>query len=180
MDLPVFRYSPNAYHINVFKEEPGECSICNQARQIKYTASFYSVERPDYICPWCIADGSAAKKYGGEFNFYDDIEGISADPATVVHNSIPAELARQLVERTPSYIAWQARVWLSHCGEPCAFVDYVDWETVEQYETELIADIENLGCGVDFIKANLSKDGRVVGYLFECLQCGTHRLHADD
>ena len=179
MDLPIFRYSPNAYSINVFEEEPGECSICNQPRQMKYTASFYSIETPDYICPWCIADGSAAKMYQGEFNDYVGIEGISPDPATVGQDSIPAESALEVSERTPSYISWQQEVWLSHCGEPCAFIGYANGETIKPYAEELTADMENLGYDMEFMADNLSKDGSLVGYLFECLQCGTHRLHVD-
>lgn len=80
MKLPQFKYHPNVYDLDLFEEERGECSICHQERNLKYEAPFYSIEDPEYICPWCIADGSAAGKYGGEFNDYCGIEVISPNP----------------------------------------------------------------------------------------------------
>ncbi len=42
---------------------------------MEYNSSFYSIEEPKYICPWCIADGSAAEKYDGKFNDSYSIKG---------------------------------------------------------------------------------------------------------
>lgn len=179
MELPRFRYSPNAYRINVFKEDEGTCSICKQPRTIKYDSSFYSADEPEYICPWCIADGSASKTYDGEFIDAASIEtpvGYESDDA------VKAAFDENLLEvsqRTPGYVSWQQEVWLSHCNEPCAFIDYADSETIEPILDELAADIENAGYNRDSITEHLSKDGSLVGYLFQCLHCGTHRLHVD-
>lgn len=74
MELPKFKYSPNAYSLDLFKEVDGVCSICNEQRNLKYVSSFYSIDKPDYICPWCIANGQAAEKYKGDFNDYCGIE----------------------------------------------------------------------------------------------------------
>src|SRR4051812_13763397 len=126
MELPKFKYSPNAYRIDVFKDEEGTCSICNQHRTIKYDSSFYSVEEPEYICPWCIVDGSAAKKYDGGFNDAAGIERpLSYESDAVLKASFDEKLA-EVATRTPSYVSWQQEVWLSHCNEPCAFIDYAD------------------------------------------------------
>ncbi len=70
MELPKFKYSPNAYNLDIFEKEDGICSVCNEKRQIKYTSSFYSVEEAEYICPWCISDGKGSEKFNGEFNDY--------------------------------------------------------------------------------------------------------------
>src|SRR5690554_1791916 len=113
MELPKFKYSPNAFELDIFENVEGTCSVCNEKRQIKYTSSFYSVEEPEYICPWCIADGKASEKYKGEFNDYEGIENSE---------NIEKELLLQASERTPSYTSWQQEVWLTHCNEPCAFV----------------------------------------------------------
>lgn len=174
--LPQFKYSPNAYEIGVFEQEEGTCSICNQERELRYTGSFYSVETPDYICPWCIEDGSAAQKYKGEFNDFAGIEGASLDEKAL----IPKELSLQASERTPSYISWQQEEWMSHCSEPCAFIGYADGETIKPIIDELKPDIEErFGYDVDFVLENLTKDGSMVGYLFQCVNCGKHRLHID-
>jgi uncharacterized protein CbrC (UPF0167 family) len=179
MELPKFKYSPNAYKITVFKEEEGTCSICNQYRKIKYDSSFYSVEEPEYICPWCIADGGAAKKYNGEFNDSAGIEtpsGYESDDELQVTFD---EKILEVAERTPSYVSLQQEVWLSHCNEPCAFIGYADSEKIKPFLHELETDIENSGYESDMIAEQLSKEGSLVGYLFRCLHCGTHRLHVD-
>ena len=119
MELPKFKYSPNAYKIDVFVEEEGTCSVCDQHRKIKYGSSFYSVEEPEYICPWCIADGTAAKKYDGEFN---DSAGVEAPLGYDENEILQAAFDEKVVEvaqRTPSYVSWQQEVWLSHCNEQC-------------------------------------------------------------
>ena len=179
MELPVFRYSPNAYSLTVFVPEEGTCSSCQQRRQLKYTASFYSIDNPAYICPWCIADGSAAKKYSGEFNDFTGIEGISANPDETPLVAIPLEKALDVATKNPAYVSWQQGVWLSHCGEPCAFIDYADYSTIKPYIDELKADLDEMGYDLSFIENNLSKNGSLAGYLFQCLHCETHRLHVD-
>ncbi len=82
-------------------------------------------------------------------------------------------------ERTPSYTSWQQEVWLTHCNEPCAFIGYADTKTIEPLMAEINEDIENNGYEPEFIKNNLTKDGSLVGYLFQCVNCKQHRLHVD-
>jgi uncharacterized protein CbrC (UPF0167 family) len=179
MELPKFKYSPNAYQINVFEEQEGTCSVCSQPREIKYATSFYSVEEPEYICPWCIADGSAAKKFEGEFT---DAAGVERPAGYGTDDEIKRsfdEKALEVTERTPGYICWQGDRWLTHCNEPCAFIGYADTETIKPILHELEADIEKSGLERKYIVEYLSKDGSPGGYLFRCLHCGTHRLHVD-
>ncbi|WP_418360248.1 CbrC family protein [Sphingobacterium detergens] len=178
MELPKFKYSPNAYKIDVFEDLEGKCSICEEQRSIRYTGSFYSRETPEYICPWCIADGKAAEKYDGEFNDYCGIEDVSPDPNDPKPN-IAQELLFEITNRTPSYISWQQEAWLTHCNEPCAFIDYADVDTINPLLEELHDDIENNGYPPEFIRTALSKEGSLVGYLFQCVKCGQYRLHVD-
>jgi uncharacterized protein CbrC (UPF0167 family) len=130
MDLPKFRLSPNAYALDLFVAESGICSCCGQARELKYNSSFYSREEPDYLCPWCIADGSAAQHYEGEFNDYLGIEGVSADPDEPDSIVMDRVLLLEVCERTPSYHSWQQEQWLVHCNQPCAFVGYTDYAEI--------------------------------------------------
>jgi uncharacterized protein len=170
MKLPQFKYHPNAYELDIFSKEKGVCSICEEERDLKYTSSFYSIDEPEYICPWCIHDGSAALEYEGEFNDSEGIEDLSIDE----------ELIAEVAKRTPSYTSIQQEVWLAHCNEPCAFIGYADSETIKPYLEELKPDIEsNIGYDPEDIRDNLTKDGSLVGYLFQCVKCGQRRLHAD-
>jgi uncharacterized protein len=170
MELPKFKYSPNAYELDVFEIENGICSCCNEERNLKYTGSFYSVEEPEYICAWCIENGKVAKMFEGEFNDYAGIENSE---------NINKELLLEISERTPSYISWQQEVWLTHCNEPCKLIGYADTTIIAPLLDELNDDIENNGYEPEMIKEYLSKDGSLVGYLFQCVNCGQHRLHVD-
>jgi uncharacterized protein CbrC (UPF0167 family) len=179
MELPKFKYSPNAYEIDLFDKVEGTCSVCEEKRNLKYNSSFYSVDEPEYICPWCIANGKASEKYDGEFNDYCGIEGVSPNPNDP-EPTIPKEMLTEICTKTPSYSSWQHEQWLSHCNEPCAFIGYADSETIKPFLEELKDDIEqNIGFDKDSIMKLLSKNGHLVGYLFKCVKCNKHRLHAD-
>lgn len=44
------------------------CQGCGKARGFVYVGPVYSVEElNDALCPWCIADGSAAEAFGASF-----------------------------------------------------------------------------------------------------------------
>lgn len=172
MELPRFKYNPVAYDIKVFIHEVGECSVCNEQRSIKYDGSFSADENPEYICPWCIENGAAAAKYDGSFVDYHGIENPNG--------LVPRTMLDVVSLRTPSYIAWQQEAWLSHCNEPCAFIGYADRERIKPLIEELKEDIEvNIGFDPELIYLHLTTDGDIVGYLFQCVNCGKHRLNAD-
>jgi len=39
MELPNFKYSPNAFNLDIFEKEDGICSVCNEKRQLKYIST---------------------------------------------------------------------------------------------------------------------------------------------
>ena len=80
-ELPAFRLHPDVYRLDLFEREAGTCACCGQLRDWMYRGPFYAVEKPDYLCPWCIADGSAARLYQGQFNDELSIEGWEPDPS---------------------------------------------------------------------------------------------------
>lgn len=176
MNYPHFKYHPHAYQLDIFVEEKGTCSVCHEERDLKYEASFYAVEDPEYICPFCIADGRAAKRYEGAFNDYCGIEGVSPDPHDP-QPTIPREMLLEICERTPSYFSWQQEEWLTHCHEPCAFIGYADTESIAPFREEIVSELDPSIAEetLDYIR----KDGDCVGYLFQCVQCGKHKLHVD-
>jgi uncharacterized protein CbrC (UPF0167 family) len=170
-NLPKFKYHPDPLDTGVVKAEATTCPVCSQRRSHVYEGPFYSKATVDGICPWCIHDGSAAKKYEGEFQ-----DSAACEP---VKN--PAQLD-ELLHRTPGYNAWQQEVWLSHCGDFCAYLGYADWNRLEPLADELSDD-------VDQAKEDLSLDddelvealdgGSLYSYLFKCLHCGAHRVAFD-
>ncbi len=177
---PVFRFNPRAYELGFFEETQGECDACGRPSDLKYQGSFYSVAKVEFLCPWCIADGSAARKFDGEFNDWIGIDGVPPSPDGVI--SVDVDEAREVSDRTPSYPSWQQEQWRSHCGRPCAFVGYVgaDELVVYLHEKDFAADVDG-GTGFEpvVVRKYLEVEGDLSGYLFQCLTCGAHRLHVD-
>src|SRR5262245_55079291 len=101
MQPPIFKYNPNAYKLEIIKKENIVCTVCNQQREYVYDGPFYSEEDVENICPWCISDGSAAKKYDGTFQDEASIEDVD--------NEIAID---EVLHRTPGYSAWQQEEWL--------------------------------------------------------------------
>ncbi|MFW2177392.1 MULTISPECIES: CbrC family protein [unclassified Moraxella] len=180
MNYPIFKYHPNAYDLDIFIKEQGVCDVCGKPSELKYDCSFYSAEELDYICPFCISDGSASNKYGGQFNNYlsiETVEILETEEAFLPKN--PNKLFDEIAYRTPSYHSWQQQYWLTHCNEPCAFISYADVDTIRPLLDELIEDIENSGYPAEMIRNELGRDSELAGYLFQCVKCGKYRLYVD-
>lgn len=172
MDLPRFKYNPDAVSLGIIKNERTLCPVCEREREYVYMGPFYSVEEIGGICPWCIKDGAAARKYGGAFQ-----DAGSCDP---VEDQARLE---ELTKRTPGYSGWQQEVWLGHCGDFCALKGYVGWNEVKHLAEELEEDLIEITKDPRFSQENIErymvKSGSMQGYLFQCLHCGKHRLAVD-
>ncbi|MDR2528100.1 MAG: CbrC family protein [Synergistaceae bacterium] len=173
-EIPYFKYHPNPIETETFKmDETVLCECCGKETNVYYTGPFYCVENVEYLCPWCIANGSAAEKFDGEFQDYALVENDKAHP-------LSEEALAELTRRTPGYVGWQQEEWLSHCGEPCAFMGYVGLREIEDKLDEFVdldGDCEYFG-GRENLKYLLN-GGSCQGYLFQCLHCGKYRLYAD-
>jgi len=111
--LPAFRYHPTPLATGSVVASDAICLCCEQARGFIYTASVYTRhDLPENcLCPWCIADGSAAKRF--EASFTDDYPLLDA--------GVPDAVVREVCERTPGFASWQQEHWLSCCVDACAF-----------------------------------------------------------
>lgn len=181
--LPFFKYNPHVLALGIIEEETTQCPVCQQERAYVYKGPFYTTQQVRGLCPWCIKDGSAARKYEGEFQDFLAVEGISPDPSIPHSVTYPAEVLDELIERTPGYIGWQQEVWLGHCNEPCAFMAYVGWAEVASLQKELEDDLKHIREQWNITQAELEKilvnGGDVQGYLFQCVTCGRYRLTMD-
>ena len=111
-NLPIFKYHPDPLATGIFSEleEPAVCPCCGEETSVIYEGPFYSVEEVENLCPACIANGAAAKKFDGEFQDSDSTDEVD-DPAKL----------DELVHRTPGYYGWQQEYWRAHCDDFCAF-----------------------------------------------------------
>lgn len=171
-ELPTFKYNPNAERLGIISKENTTCPVCGQDRDYLYQGPFYCIDDVEGICPWCIEDGSAAKKYDGEFQ-----DAASCD---TVDNE---EYLVELTTRTPGYSGWQQERWLSHCGDFCALKEYVGWTEIKDLIEELAEDLNEIKADYKLTQEELEtyfvNNGRIQGYLFQCLHCEKHRLTVD-
>lgn len=60
------------------------------------------------------------------------------------------------------------------------FLGYADTDSIQPFYNEIKEEFIESGQNYPLeILNNISKDGHVVGYLFQCTQCGKHKLHID-
>ena len=172
--LPKFKYHPYCLENKVFKKakknEEIICMCCNQYTEYYYDKVIYAIEDVNCLCPQCVADGTAAKKYNA--TFIQDAEEIENDE----HKTT------ELFERTPGLITWQGEHWLACCNDYCAFMAYAGTEELEKMgiAEEVFADYATQDeYEIEDVRPYLEKDGSMVGYLFQCLHCGKYRIWVD-
>ena len=91
-ELPFFKYHPDPLKTGTFETDKTViCDCCGKETDIYYSGPFYSVEDVEYLCPECIANVKASKKFDGDF--IDIYFGEVSDE----------EKIDELTHRTPSY-----------------------------------------------------------------------------
>lgn len=168
MELPEFKYSPNAYKLDIIVKENIVCECCGEKREYRYDGPFYTEEEIEDICPWCIKNGKASEKFDGEFQDSASVDDVENESAII-----------EVSQRTPGFYAIQQENWLAHCNDLCAFIGYAKPELVKPIIDDLIEDIEDNGFDVDEVVKSLKKE-ELEGYVFQCLHCKKHRIYFDD
>ncbi len=175
MNLPTFKYHPDPAANGVIEKSPEKCACCGEARGYIYLGPVYPAKYEDaFLCPWCVADGSAAKKWNARFT----------NKMTGPARKEPDESIREeVLRRTPSYIAYQDPMWLHHCGEGCAYIGEAEAEDLE----DLHSDVEHWFLDTNEIdvdqwaeiKETYEQGGDPAIHKFSCLKCGATLLHIE-
>lgn len=176
-NLPTFRYHPDPVTTGVFEARERPCVCCGQARGWVYVPAPYAdVALGDGLCPWCIADGSAATRFGARFTI--------VEPGTVP-SDVPTEVVDHLESRTPGFAGWQQERWLFHCGDAAAYLGAIGWDEIRD-DREVLGSLTEQAVAMGFtgelaeaFVGSLDVDGSATGYLFRCLHCGTSLAYAD-
>ncbi len=182
MKLPVFKYHPDPIKSGAFRtDKTAVCDCCGRETNVYYTSPFYTAEDVDALCPWCIADGSAAEKFDGEFVDVCEVDYLPDEDEESEPREMTDKLS-ELIHRTPCYHGWQQEMWLAHCDDYCAYIGDFSWSDIEKMglaqELEEAYDIEANGFDISFIKKNCDGNSMVL-YLFRCLKCGKHLFCVD-
>ena len=172
--IPEFRYHPNPIATGNIQPSDIVCLCCGQNRGYIYTASVYAREElRDAICPFCIADGSAAEKFNAMFS----------DNSPLIEAGVPEQIVDEVTKRTPGYVSWQQEVWLACCGDACKFhgdapkveMRELDGETLEQFLFEIEWSASEWK---DFVP-HYEAGGNPAIYKFVCRHCKRPRYGMD-
>lgn len=169
MDLPRFKYHPDPVATGAVAKSDGECARCRKVRGYVYAGSPYALADDLNVCPWCIADGSAAKEFNA--TFVQDIE-----------EQLPAEIMTEVFERTPGYVSWQGENWLCHCNDACEFHGDFTRAGLQALKPEDEARfLEDNDWIEDWprIKKNYQPASDLALYKFVCRHCGVVRIGVD-
>jgi hypothetical protein len=173
--LPTFRYHPDPVSTGFVRQSSTTCVACGRERGFIYTGPVYAVDDLEsVICPWCIADGSAAERFDADFT---DTWGTP--------DEVTMPLLDEITRRTPGFSSWQQAHWLYHCGDGCAFLGAVGRKELASYPDAiemLLREGEQSGWSADDSRAYVSRltaNGQPTAYLFRCHHCGTHLAFSD-
>ena len=110
-EIPRFKYHPDPLATGSIEERPVDCACCKRTRSHVYVGPVYGErDLEESLCPWCIADGSAAK-LGASFS----------DDLPLMEGEVGEDIIQEVCARTPGYTAWQQDEWLCHCEDACEF-----------------------------------------------------------
>lgn len=161
MTLPAFTYHPDPLATGSVEVSDAVCECCGQARGYRYTGPVYAEDDIEDLCPWCIADGSAAERFDADF--------------TDVESDMPDEAAGIIAKRTPGFSGWQQERWLAHCDDGAEFhgpAGAAELTALPAVETDFPFDHPR------FLTA-LDRKGPPTAYLFRCRGCGKYLAYAD-
>ena len=176
--LPVFRYHPEPLATGSFRADADTpCLSCNRIRGYVYTGSVWTEKNfilDDHLCPWCIADGSAAKRFGATF----------CDTGTL---DVPDAVREEIETRTPGFIAWQQESWLGCCDDGAAFLGSAGAKELRGKFSEARPSVEQVlrddydlsGKELKEFVDSLSTESDPTAYLFRCLHCHKYLSYVD-
>lgn len=131
--LPSFIYHPEPLATGSIEPSEDECICCGEKTGYIYTGPVYAKDELDeQVCPWCIADGFAHKRFDAEFS---DATGIGGGGQW---DSVPDNVIQEICLRTPGFSGWQQEQWWTHCGDAAIFIGRAGKKELEALGSDAI------------------------------------------
>lgn len=178
MNLPRFTYHPDPIGTGSVVSSGTTCRVCERPRGYVYVGSPCAEEDlEDAICPWCIADGTAASRFGAEFV---DAEGIGDYGRW---EQVPDTVVAEVSQRTPGFIGWQQERWWTYCKDAAEYLGRAGQRELSERwpgAVEAIrAEIGYDGPEWNDYLASLDANGSPTAYVFRCRHCGALGGYSD-
>jgi uncharacterized protein len=169
--LPKFDYHPDPIATGSVIPSDEVCECCGEARGFVYVGPVYAEAEVEFVCPWCIASGSAHAELGVSFTDEDGIGGYGEWAA------VPAAVIGTVAHRSPGFEGWQQEQWWTHCGDAAEFLGRCGIRELEAMGPEAVAAIRESagvleGHHLNAFMCALDKDAGPSAYIFRCRHCG--------
>jgi uncharacterized protein CbrC (UPF0167 family) len=169
--FPAFRYHPDPVETGSVIASAKICGCCARARGYIYSGPVHTEgELDEVLCPWCIADGSAAEKFDAAFTEPDGVGDYGA------WDVVSPEIVREVARRTPGFFGWQDERWWTHCSDAAEFLGRAGYQELTErwpgvigaLKVEVAMDDDSWS---DYFVA-LDADSSPTAYVFRCRRCG--------
>ncbi|EDY49186.1 conserved hypothetical protein [Streptomyces clavuligerus] len=173
--LPEFPYHPDPVATGVVVPSPAVCVCCGRARGHLYTGPVHAeADLGRGLCPWCIADGSAAGRFDASFT-----------DGSILGEDVPLDVFSAVDRRTPGFRAWQAVQWFFHCGDGTAFLGEAGPDELAAHP-DALGQLRRKASGWGWPPGQIEHHLNTLGtgssasaYLFRCRHCGIHLAYSD-
>lgn len=180
LELPQFNY--HLFPLESGSIEPSEqtCLCCNKKQGYIYVGPVMGDEDLlDKLCPWCIQNGSARKKFKVEFTSPREISDFKTK------TEVPDCIIDEICYRTPGFYGWQESKWWMHCGDGARFLGTVGGAEIEELGSKAIASLRSFfpeKSPEEFLEflGSLSSENSPSAYLFQCRRCAEYGVYADE
>lgn len=133
----------------------------------------YCRSSPESVCPWCIADGSAAEKF----------DGVFTDGYPLSREGIPEPIIEEVTKRTPGYNSWQEDEWLACCNDACEFHGDVGTDEMAALSLDAIRSIFEDSrldeAWISEFRVGYKPGGNPAIYKWRCRHCEGLKFYAD-
>lgn len=176
-DLPNFRYHLDPLKTESIIQSDQTCECCGQQRGYAVAGGIYCIQTVETICPWCVADGSACKKFDG-----DCVASIDSQD-----NQISDEVRDEVLKRTPAFIGYQEEFWLCHCNDACQYQGFATQEDLAEITPQDLQEFVSKNWFFDHLVENWSEyceeyyfdRNDPLFHKFACLHCQKKLYYAD-
>ncbi|HMR74217.1 MAG TPA: CbrC family protein [Polyangiaceae bacterium] len=171
--LPAFKYHPDPLGTGSIKVSDAVCECCGQARGYSYSAAVYAIQNVEVVCPWCIADGSLARRF----------DATLVDAGPLVSAGLSSAIVDEVTRRTPGYLSWQQESWIACCDDACEFHgDAPRAEIRDLDEVGMLSLSSESGFTVEDLRSIIEQyepRGSPAFYKFVCRHCRRVRYNGD-
>lgn len=136
--IPDFTYHKDPLFTKTIYQSQKPCICCSKNPGYLYRgetfSSVVSIGEDDdgEICPWCIHDGSANKKWDVSFTTAFISKGGKTYYEDKASEILPDSIRDVISYRTPAPLTWQSPYWWVHCHDAGVFLGRIGEDFLEK------------------------------------------------